>query len=129
MKLLFRNIIFYYYIMTFWEYKTKNLDILKNRENFVTEFGVIKKKLYYTIPKYIYDHFIILHYGDCKEVFTTTNKNYVLITNLFCVALEPLFIKNGWTKYSNLYFGHATTWYKIIPFRSKKLLCNSVTLK
>jgi len=117
--------------MSHWEYYNRIVKeaVLKNRETFDTEFSVIKRKEDTNLPRHVYKHFTAIRDSDHNRTFIIPNKNYILISSPYDHTNEIPFIENGWTKYLNLYCNSATTWYKIVPFKSKILLGNSVTLK
>ena len=103
--------------------------ILKNRDNFDAEFGVISRKEDSDLPRHVYKHFTTIRDSDHNRTFIIPNRNYVLISSPYDHTNETPFIENGWTKYSHLYSESATTWVKIVPFKSKILLGDDVILK
>lgn len=117
--------------MAYWQYYNGRFEanILKNREDFITEFGIVNKKRPEKVPSYVNKHFTVIKQSDHNETFITKNKDYMLVSSPYDHTNETPFIENGWTKYSNLYSDSATTWVKIVPFKSKILLGDDVILK
>lgn len=117
--------------MSHWESYNRTVKeaILKNRETFDTEFGIIKRKEDTNLPSHVYKHFTTIRDSDHNRTFIIPNKKYLLISSPYDHTNETPFIENGWTKYLSLYADSATTWIKIVPFRNKILLVNDVTLK
>jgi len=113
---------------TYWGnfYDTVKPHLIENRNAFIAEFDIINIK---KRPEYISKEYDLIKNTDHNETYYTKNKDYVLISSPYHHVDETPFIENGWTKYLNLYSDDGLTWYKIVPFRSKKLLGNSLTLK
>ena len=79
-------------------------------------------------PEYISKIYDLIGNKDHNETYYTKDKNYILVSSPYATD-ETEFLKNGWTKYLNLYSDSATTWYKIVPFKNKYSLHDETILK
>lgn len=104
---------------------TAKLNIIQNRNTFISDFSIVNVK---KSPEYISKIYDLIGNKDHNETYYTKDKNYILVSSPYATD-ETEFLKNGWTKYLNLYSDSATTWYKIVPFKNKYSLHDETILK
>ena len=103
--------------------KHKIEDIITNRNNFVKEFEIVKKK---DIPKKYHKYFNFEKrndehrpFYDHVEEYKTKNNNYLVICSPY-TNYDELAEKLGYKKYNQLYSSDAFTYIK--TYQTKKYL-------
>ncbi len=105
--------------------------VIKNRNQFVTDYGI--KRRVTLIPEYIRN---IIHDFDCRlklidhlEVYYTHSKQYVIVTSPYIIpertedweeALKH-YTQNGFSIYEDLYNFDASTFIKVVNGRANKV--------
>jgi hypothetical protein len=104
------------YDRTYWGMfsDTAKHEIISNRNRFITDYNIVKKRC--KLTKKIYSKHMEIENKDHSECYFNKDYNYVLVTSPYTgkPGLDDYFIENGWTKIYPLYADTANTYIKIV---------------
>jgi hypothetical protein len=93
-----------------------NKKIIKNRNNFIENFNIIK--IIDKVPQYISNNYTKSDIFDHIEIYLTNDKKYIIVSSSYDNCKEE-YEKLGWIKIYKLYSNSCYTYIKIIDMKIK----------
>ncbi len=105
-----------YWGLTVVDDNDDNKKIIRNRNNFVENFNVVK--IVSIIPKYVSENYTCSNIFDHIEVYLTNDKKYIIVSSSYNNDKEE-YEKYNWVRINRLYSSSCYTYIKIIDVKVK----------